>query len=163
VRSFTSRLDKIQTVLVGILLAVLLVVVSMQVWTRFVSYRPFVWTEEVARFCLVWTVFQGAAIAVNRKGHFVLDVLPSGTSEQTRKILALLSYLFMFWMAYVLVYHGWAFAVSGLKRLSPTIEMPMFWVYLAIPTSGVCMMVYILGHVIELLSVGVSVQDRKDV
>ena len=39
----------------------------------------------------------------------------------------------------------------------------MFWVYLAIPTSGVCMMVYILGHVIELLSVGVSVQDRKDV
>lgn len=155
-------LEKIQTVFIGILLAILLVVVSLQVWTRFVSYEPLMWTEEVARFSLVWIVFQGAAIAVNKKAHFILDVLPASVSQQTRKILSLLSYIFMFWMAYVLVYHGWVFAISGLKRLSPTVEMPMFWVYLAIPTSGIFMMLYIVGHVIELLSVGGSIQNRKD-
>jgi TRAP-type C4-dicarboxylate transport system permease small subunit len=69
----------------------------------------------------------------------------------------------MFAMAYVIVYHGWVFAVSGLRRLSPTVELPMFWVYLAIPTSGICMMIYIIGHVLELLSVGIPVQQREDV
>ncbi|NLN17345.1 MAG: TRAP transporter small permease [Firmicutes bacterium] len=162
-RSFVRTLEKIQTVFVGFLLAVLLVVVSLQVWTRFVSYKPLMWTEEVARFSLVWIVFQGAAIAVQRKAHYILDILPARLSQKTRRILSLLCCLFMFAMAYVIVYHGWVFAVSGLRRLSPTVELPMFWVYLAIPTSGICMMIYIIGHVLELLSVGIPVQQREDV
>src|SRR5215208_1034556 len=60
-----------------IAVAVLVVPVAMQIFSRFTSLIPhYIWTEELARFLLVWTVMIGAMIGVRESSHFEVDVWP---------------------------------------------------------------------------------------
>ena len=54
-----------------------LVVVSLQVFYRFVLELPFVWSEEAARYLFVWAAFLGAAVAIGRREHFSITLLKS--------------------------------------------------------------------------------------
>src|SRR3712207_9579582 len=63
--------------LVAISTAILVLPVALQVFSRFTSLIPhYIWTEEMARFLLVWTVMIGAMIGVRESTHFEVDVWP---------------------------------------------------------------------------------------
>lgn len=58
--------------IIAILAAILSVVVLLQVVFRYALNNPLHWTEEMARFLLIWIVLLGAAIGIKRKSHFPL-------------------------------------------------------------------------------------------
>jgi branched-subunit amino acid transport protein len=61
----------------GALLVALLVPVAIQVFARLVpGLESPMWTEEAARYLLVWTIMVGAVVALRRGSHFVVDLLP---------------------------------------------------------------------------------------
>ena len=63
--------------LVAISTVVLVIPVTLQIFSRFTSIIPhYIWTEEMARFLLVWTVMIGAMIGVRESTHFEVDVWP---------------------------------------------------------------------------------------
>ena len=67
-----------------IAVAILVLPVALQIFSRFTSLIPhYIWTEELARFLLVWTVMIGAMIGVRESSHFEVDVWPilSGRPE----------------------------------------------------------------------------------
>ena len=67
----------LQFIITG-LIAVMIVPVTLQIASRFIEFVPrYIWTEEVARFCLMWLIMLGATIAVRDGTHFDVDVLPA--------------------------------------------------------------------------------------
>ena len=65
----------LKNVLIFLMLA-LVVSVSWQVISRYVFSSPSSWTEEVARFILIWVSMLGAAYAFRTRAHLGLDLLP---------------------------------------------------------------------------------------
>ena len=60
------------------------VVVFLQVIFRYVLNLPLFWTEELARYCLVWASLLGSAVAVKRGQHIAVTIfmerLPPGAA-----------------------------------------------------------------------------------
>ncbi len=64
-------------VLLTVLMGLLLVPVSLQIFSRYIGLIPrYIWTEEMARFCFIWIVLVGAMIAMREGTHFAVDLLP---------------------------------------------------------------------------------------
>jgi len=141
---FINGLEKSKTIFITILLFSLLIIVFLQVFTRFVILKPLTWTEEVARFCFIWLIFMGASINVRKRAHFALDLFSSKLTPGYRVFLRLLIYSLVGIFALSLTILGWIFFKVGIIRLSPTIDISMAYIYAAIPLSGIFILLYLI-------------------
>ena len=55
---------------------VMLAIIFMQVVTRYLIGFTFEWSEELARFLFVWSVFLGSALIMGEDGHLAVELLP---------------------------------------------------------------------------------------
>jgi TRAP-type C4-dicarboxylate transport system permease small subunit len=67
--------DVIEQGLGVVFLLIMFASVLIQIFFRYVLRTPLTWTEEAARYSFIWTVLLGAAFAVRKKEHVVMDVL----------------------------------------------------------------------------------------
>jgi len=85
-----SFITKVLSIILIILMAVMVLDVSWQVFTRFVLKDPSSFTEELAGFLLIWIGLLGASYALYTKAHLGIDVLTAkldGSKKQFSEIL----------------------------------------------------------------------------
>ncbi len=166
VRSTLALLERLNTAvyyLIGAILALISVVVLGQVLVRFVLTHLGLnisapWTEELARFLLVWLIFLGAAVGCRRMQlislDFVLKALPGLIGQAARYLsLGLCLYLFL-----LLVIYGHQFVrIIGASELSPVMQISKSWVYWAMPAGGALMIINTLAFIAE------AIIDGKDI
>ncbi|MHC4192288.1 MAG: TRAP transporter small permease [Planctomycetota bacterium] len=126
------------------LVTILIISTTLQVLTRFVIRRPLIWTEEVSRFSFVWMVFLGASLGVYYREHFMLEFILERLTTRWRARINLILHVAVSSMAVLLTVVGYEYAIKGLTEVSPATRMQMFWIYLAIPVSGVLMLTYLV-------------------
>lgn len=138
-------LDKFLEVLLMVSVAVLVVDVLWQVFTRFVMGKPSSWTEELATFLLIWVSLLGAAVALGRGAHLGIDYFTHKLSKHDR----IMTELFVFaavslFSLLVMVFGGISLVIQtlSLDQISVALHIPMGYVYLAIPISGVFLVLY---------------------
>lgn len=107
-----------------------------QVISRYVLGAPLTWSEEVIRYALIWTVFLGAGVAV-RKGLMVaVEVVVHLVPDPVRRVMGWVVTLVSgaFWL--ILLVYGIIIldAVQGMR--SGAVEMPMAFIYLAVPIGA---------------------------
>jgi TRAP-type C4-dicarboxylate transport system permease small subunit len=115
---------------------VLVVPVSLQIFSRYTALIPsYIWTEELARFCLVWSVMLGAMLAVREGTHFTVDVFPR-LSPRGEARVELFAGLFILLFAGVFLWWGWEFTEFALWRISELAELPLWTIHMAWPIAG---------------------------
>ena len=141
-------LDEILIHVLIFLMVALVAAVSWQVVSRYGFASPSSWTEEVARFLLIWIGVLGAAYAFRTGVHLGLDVLPkklSGNSAQALKLFTLLAV--MVFSVAVLIIGGGSLVVLTweLRQHSAVLGLPIAFVYSVIPTTGVLICFYAIA------------------
>jgi TRAP-type C4-dicarboxylate transport system permease small subunit len=131
------------------ILACLLIVMTMDVlwgiFTRYVLGAQSSFTEELARFLLIWISILGAAYASGKKIHLSIDLLPDSLSPDSQlKLNRVISLLIMLFVLAALVIGGlrYVYITFALGQISPALQIPMGYVYLVIPFSGICILIY---------------------
>ncbi len=154
-KTIKTVLDRSLEVLVMVVVAVLVLDVLWQVFTRFVLNDPSTWTEELAVFMLIWVSLLGSAVALNRGAHLGIDyfvsLLPPGARLATEIVVFLCVAAFSL---LVMVVGGTSLVVNTLQleQLSPALGVKVGYVYLAIPISGFFLTLYsVIGLVERLL------------
>ncbi len=85
-RRLNALIYRVLQVLLTVLMAVMIIPVTLQIFSRFFDFIPrYIWTEEAARFCLIWLIMLGATIAVRDGTHFDVDVLPAPKTARRSK------------------------------------------------------------------------------
>ncbi len=116
--------------------AVLIVPVSLQIFSRFTQLIPsYIWTEELARFLFIWMVMLGAMIGVREGTHFEVDVWPQ-LGKRANALLRLVSHVFVLVFALVFIWWGIEFTRFGWDQLSEIAELPMWMIFIAWPIAG---------------------------
>lgn len=129
-------------VLLALSLGILVIPVTMQVISRFVPFIPhFIWTEEMARFLLVWMIMLGAIVGVHEAGHFVVDLWPTLTPRRTA-VLDLVANGAILVMALAFVVWGWEYTEFAWYRISELAEMPLWLIHIAWPITGASWMLF---------------------
>ena len=134
----------------GLLIVAMVAVVSVGVFTRYILLAPIEWSEELARFLMVWIALLGAAVGVRTRAHYgillLTDRLPAGLQAALRIFADLCAFAF----ALLLVRFGLSMVqVTGFQT-SPNLQVPMSVPYAAIPIGGALMLFYVLLDFAEL-------------
>jgi TRAP-type C4-dicarboxylate transport system permease small subunit len=131
-----DRFNDALLLLLSLGLGVLACLAFAQVIFRYVVGQPLVWSEEIIRYALIWTVFLGAGVGV-RKGMLAsVEIVAQLAPRPVRRALAVAVFAVsgLFWG--VLLVYGTLIleAVEGMS--SGALEMPMPLVYLAVPVGA---------------------------
>lgn len=118
------------------LVGVITVVVCAGVFWRYVLNDSLSWTEETAKFLMVWMVFTGIPIALKTGGHAAIDALPKALPARGRQTLNVFIYLVIVLLAAVLVYQGCGFAWNARVQNTATTQVSMMYVFSAMPFGG---------------------------
>lgn len=144
-RRFFAGLEALLFVHVVVLLALIV----LQVFTRYVMHAALPWTEEVARMVLVWSVMLGAAIAMERKQHYAITVLSDRFQGVLRLAVLLATNALGVIFLIALVRHGAEYMSANMRTTYISTQVSRGWVYLSLPVGAVIMAASLLLHSIE--------------
>jgi len=161
-RRIERGLDAIIQPVVFAGMAALIGVITLQIISR-VLFSAVGWTEEVARFLLVWITFLAGTLAFQRGRHiavtFVVDALPSRL-RQIARIAALLIVL-AFMIALIVI--GYRYMQVQSFQKSASLRLSMTYVYAVMPICAAIMAWYSLVDIVELLINGETSQPQEEV
>lgn len=129
----------------NILMVVLTISVFLQVIFRFVIDNPLAWTEELARYCLVWLTFLGAAYAMSLKAHIGVEFFTNLFPPVGKKVIHVLASIVSIMFFILMIFQGLSLASNSMTQMSPVLQIPMGIVYLIIPISGFFLIINIIG------------------
>jgi len=149
VRSFILRLDRwlgrLEAVLLALMVIAITAVTFAQVFTRYVTEDPLIWTEEVARYLFVWITLIGAAAAVRLNQHFGLDLLRRHF-PLLKKPLGLATMLAVGGFFALLLWTGIGETRQATMQMSPALQVGMQWAYLALPVGAALAVYHVIAH-----------------
>ena len=123
--------------------AILIVPVTLQIISRYTQLIPsYIWTEEMARFLFIWMVMLGAMIGIREGTHFEVDVWPE-LSPRPNALLRIVSSVFVLAFALVFVWYGIKFVQFGWDQNSELAELPMTYIFLAWPITGITWLIFL--------------------
>ncbi|MBU2956042.1 TRAP transporter small permease [Paracoccus sp. 1_MG-2023] len=139
----------------GIILAfaVLLACVSWQVISRYVLGTPSTVTDELARFIFMWLALVGGAFTYGQGRHLAIDFLPMSVKGRKRQATeAAITLLIAAFALIVMVWGGSQLVLKTLAsgQISPSLRVPMGWVYGAVPVAGAIITAYAGGNLLRI-------------
>jgi TRAP-type transport system small permease protein len=130
------------TWLMAVTVLVLIVPVSLQIFSRFTDLIPrYIWTEEMSRFFFIWMVMFGAMIGVRDRLHFDVDLWPD-LSAKKNLLLSLISNAFVLIFTGVTIWWGIEFTKFGWNQTSELADLPMWLIFIAWPITGVSWLLF---------------------
>ncbi len=142
-RRFTAAYASLLSHLVVASVAILIIPVSLQIFSRHTSLIPsYIWTEEMARFLFIWTISIGAMIGVRESTHFEVDVMPE-LSPRAEAVARLTGRIGVLVMAFVFLFAGIKFTEFAWFRTSELAELPLWLIHLPWPLMGLTWIVFL--------------------
>lgn len=130
-----------------LIFSLMLFSVIWQVFSRFLLKSPSTITDEISSFSLIWLGLLGAAYATGKRLHLSIDLIPSHIVAKRQKLYeSIVQGSVLIFGFFVMVLGGarlcWLTFVFQQK--SATLEIPLGFIYLVIPISGLLICYYSL-------------------
>lgn len=130
--------------LVVVLITIMLFSVLWGVCSRYLLADQSSWTDELARFMLIWVSLFGAVYISGRNTHITIDLLPKSFSIKTKlKMDLMVQLIIMLFVAAIFMVGGgrYVYVSFKLEQTSAALGVPMGFVYLVLPIAGL-MIIY---------------------
>jgi TRAP-type transport system small permease protein len=151
-----DAIDKLCRVLIGVSMLVVVGMVFGQVFMRYVMGSFIPWAEELSRYAFVWLVFLGSATAFYVRSHLSINILSEMISDRARTVLDLVLCLLVLIFIAFFVYYSYHLTLRTMTQTSPSLRIPMGYVYMSMPIAGVLIAFHGVGdaviHIKRLLT-----------
>lgn len=143
--NFRKNIDRILEFFLVVLMGSLVLDVVWQVASRFVFKNPSSFTDELATFLLIWVGLAGAAYVKGKNEHLAIDILHTKLSPfQVNRMMIFINFLIIAFSMAIMVTGGiwlvYTRFVTG--QLSAALQIPVGYVYMIVPISGLLMAYY---------------------
>lgn len=128
----------------GALMVAMLVIIFSQVLARYVFQYSLTWSEELGRYIFVWMTFLGMTVAYRAGAHVALDIICAALKGWSRKTLETINDLLVIVLSSAILYSGINLFLLGMRQKSPALKLPMQWVYIVVPVSGLLLLFFAL-------------------
>lgn len=148
-------IEQILKYILMFLMALMVLDVSWQVLTRFLLSDPSSFTEELARYLLVWIGLLGASYAYRTHAHLGIDILVQRFQGESKRVITSVSIVISLLFALLVMVKGGSNLVMltlELDQRSAALNLPMGLVYIVIPLSGFLIAIFALEQLWQLKS-----------
>lgn len=150
-----NKVNKFLEYLLIAIFALLVLDVLFQVFSRYILGTSFTWTEEFARFSLIWMTIIGAAYLNGKREHLSMDFLFEKLSDSNKKKASVLIELLIFVFALIVMVIGGfnlVYTTLHLGQLSGTLRIPLGYIYAIFPICGLLIMCFSCYHIAGISS-----------
>lgn len=148
-----ASLDTLLQTLCALLLVLLTIDVTWQVFSRYCLNSPSSFTDELARFLMIWLGMLGACLLFGKNGHLALHLLPSKLPRSAQLVLQCFIYLMILGFTLIALAYGGMFLIQRtMLQLSPSLQIPMGYVYSILPLSAALICIYMALNIYDVLS-----------
>lgn len=118
---------------------------------RYSGLFSLVWAEEAARAMFVWLSFMGASIAVQRQGHFRLELIESLFPARRRIVFRVAAHGALTLLGLCFAILGAMIMRESFGQFTNTLKIPQAAIYAAIPLCGLFFVIFSVGHIRTLV------------
>lgn len=133
------------------LFALLTLVVLWGVFSRYALGAQGTWTDELARYLLVWVSLIGGALMYREHGHLGVDYFVGKFDPEAQRVTAIVVEVIVFGFAlFVLGYGGWTLMSEAFRagETTTSLGIQVGWLHIATPLSGIFMAAFAVEHVV---------------
>ncbi|WP_299996979.1 TRAP transporter small permease [uncultured Cedecea sp.] len=137
-----------------VIMTMLVFCVVWQVFSRYVLNSPSTMTDEIARFSMIWVALLGAAYTVGLQKHLSIDLFTHHLTGKKKYISAIvINIIISLFSCGALIYGGSRLFAKVLStgQVSPAMQLPMAYIYIVLPLSGVIIFYYCILFIIDAL------------
>ena len=141
--------EKLEEWFLAATMIVMVVLIFVQVITRYIFENSLTWSEELARYVHIWQIWIGASLAVRKKEHIKVEAFKKIFNAKIQKVIDLIALLCWFSLAVFLAIAGTDLVTTIFAKgqNSPAMQMQMWVVYSAIPLGGLLMSIRLIQQI----------------
>ena len=153
---YTEQAEKI---VMGVGLLAISAIVFINVILRYFFEASLVWSEELARYIVVWVTFFGISSCARYNGHVIVDLLPNKLKGNSKYIQGLVVLIISLGLSIYLAYLSVQFTITQFiaGNTSIAIAIPIWIIYLS-TAVGFTLMSYVYAR--KTIK---HIMDRKEV
>lgn len=144
-----NKINKSTEWLTCVFLVIMVIIVFMQIISRTFTQSSFPWTEELARYLMIWLTFLGAAFSFQHGAHIGISMFIDKLPKKAAAIVQAIICILCIGLFSVLVVKGYELVGKSANQTSPAMSLPMNYVYWIIPISGVLMILNVIDVTIK--------------
>ncbi|RPG59593.1 MAG: TRAP transporter small permease [Flavobacteriales bacterium TMED235] len=144
-KALTQLIDSILEKILVVLFGIMILVITWQVFSRFVLNSPSSFTEELSTYILIWISLLGATYAFRKKSHIGIDILTNKLSEPFDKFSKyIIHFANILFFSFVFVWGGLHLVMITLQlnQISASLKIKIGYIYFILPISGLLMIYY---------------------
>ena len=161
-KALITLIDSLLSKFLVVLMGAIVLVVTWQVVTRFLMTTPSSYTEELARFLLIWIGVLGGSYALRTKAHLGIDIMTTKLHGRQKDMLMIGIYLAIILFAALIMVVGGLKLVSltfSLNQISASLGIKMGYIYIVLPLSGIIMIIYSLDVILDALKGRLPIEE----
>lgn len=158
-----KHIDKWLSNFLVFLMTIMVLTVTWQVFSRFILQAPSSYTEELARFLLIWIGLLGSSYALRTKSHLGIDLITQKASRKRKDTVNIIVNAIIILFSFFVMVVGGLYLVDltlSLNQISAALGIKMGYVYLVVPLSGTLMIFYSINFILEIVS-GKTAEDQS--
>ncbi|NJB71809.1 TRAP-type C4-dicarboxylate transport system permease small subunit [Saonia flava] len=150
-----NRIDLVLGKVLAVIMGIMVLNVLWQVASRYIVGEPSSFTDELARYLMIWVGVLGAAYVSGKQMHVAIDVLQTRSGKKTqRRMRSMVYVLIILFALFAMVIGGSRLVYISylLGQKSPALQIPLAFVYMVIPLSGLLIIYYKFNDFIKNLN-----------
>lgn len=151
IKKFEKVMNSVATVIASTAFSVMVLLISINVFTRYLLSTSLNWAEEVAYLCFNWAVFFGVAIVYRYQGLTAIDLIVDRLHGKVKKAVLIFGYTLIVLVNIGLIVWGTQFSVIAWARKSPSLQIPYFFYDISIPLAGLMLLYYSIKFLIRTI------------
>lgn len=120
-------------------------IVIVQVFSRYILNHSLFWSEELARYLLVWLTFLGSSVAYYRRMHPSINLFQNRMPRQLKRRLRFIVDILSLAFFCVMIWYGSEFAYFVRLQTTAALSLPKWLVFSIIPVSGTLLALHAIG------------------
>lgn len=154
-------IDLVLSSVCAFIFAVMVVVGTYQIATRYFFNRPSTVSEELLTYSFTWMALLASAYVFGKRDHMRMGFLADKVTGMPRKILEIVIELLVMLLAgSVLVYGGYNIMQLTMTQVTASLGIPMGVIYTVVPLSGILIVFYSVLNIVDL-AVGYEREQRE--
>ncbi|QNB46029.1 TRAP transporter small permease subunit [Thermanaerosceptrum fracticalcis] len=145
----SDKLNSIAEIISIIIGIVLLGSLSMGVFSRYVIKNPYIWTEEIARFCMIWLTFIGGSVAMKQRELVNFSVLIDSIPAKFSKFLRLVNTLLIILFIAIFLRYGIDALKLFMRMKASATGLSLFWPSVGLYLGAIFMLVHSIHMLLE--------------
>lgn len=135
------------------------IVITLQVFNRAVLHIPMPWTEEAARYAFIWLSLMGAIRIARNRSFLKVDLLYMILPAPLKRLCDIFSQVIILILAVEMIRASFILLPMTLTRYAPTLDVSMFWMYVATPIAMFFVAFYCVRNIYETI-IGKKIKEE---